>query len=319
MLETKIVIADPNTHQRLGEGEVGEIWLGSESVTHGYWNQPELSEQTFRARLTDGDGPFLRTGDLGFLMNGELFVTGRIKDLIIIRGRNLSPQDIEQTVEACDPAIRPAFVAAVSVESGGAERLVILAEVRREARNAIDKIALIERIRGAVAAEYQVEVSAVSLLKPNDLPKTSSGKTQRALAKKQFADGALDPLIEWRDAKAFRERRRHSIAWSRGSCSGLRPRRRCRCSGSTWRAPCRHTASTPSSCCRFWSDRAGVRDRSRCGDAAERRSILRQIVRRIQGLPDVEPPKIAVERTPPGGARQRRRSLGCHRSTVRAD
>ena len=203
LLETKIAIADRQSHRRLAEGEIGEIWLCSPSVTQGYWKQPALTEEMFRARLADGDGPYFRTGDLGFMLDGELFVTGRIKDLIIIRGRNLIPQDIEQTVEACDPAIRPAFVAAVSVDAGGAERLVIIAEVRREARNGIDKTALIERIRKAVTAEYQVEVSAVALLKPNGLPKTSSGKTQRALAKRQFADFTLDPIAEWRDVNAF--------------------------------------------------------------------------------------------------------------------
>lgn len=203
LLDTKVVIADAKTKRRLSDGQVGEIWLASESVAHGYWNQPQLSEETFRARLTDGDGPFLRTGDLGFVQNGELFVTGRMKDLIIIRGRNLSPQDIEQTVEAADPIIRPAFVAAISVEAGGAERLVIVAEIRREARRAFDKNELVERIRSAVTAEHQVEVSAVTLLKPNDLPKTSSGKTQRALAKKNFLDGTFETLAEWRDDRAF--------------------------------------------------------------------------------------------------------------------
>jgi acetylornithine/succinyldiaminopimelate/putrescine aminotransferase/acyl-CoA synthetase (AMP-forming)/AMP-acid ligase II/predicted amino acid dehydrogenase/acyl carrier protein len=203
LLDTKIVIADPETRRRCGEREIGEIWLASASIAQGYWNQPEETERVFHAHTTDGDGPFLRTGDLGFLHNNELFVTGRLKDLIIIRGRNLAPQDIEQLVEAADSAIRPAFVAAVSVEAAGAERLAILAEVKREARHDLDGAALVQRIRTAVTAEFAVDVCAVTLLKPQTLPKTSSGKTQRALAKKQFLDGKLDALFEWRDAVVF--------------------------------------------------------------------------------------------------------------------
>jgi acetylornithine/succinyldiaminopimelate/putrescine aminotransferase/acyl-CoA synthetase (AMP-forming)/AMP-acid ligase II/predicted amino acid dehydrogenase/acyl carrier protein len=206
LLDTKIAIADPDTGRRCGEGEIGEIWLSSPSVAQGYWNQPKVTEEMFRAHLTDDpQTPYFRTGDLGFFHAGELFVTGRIKDLIIIHGRNLIPVDLEQTVERCDAAVRPAFVAAVSVDVAGAERLVIVAEVRREARHDLDTATLIERIRGAVSAEHAVQVSAVTLLKPGSLPKTSSGKTQRALAKQGFASGTLSGIIaEWRDASAFR-------------------------------------------------------------------------------------------------------------------
>jgi acetylornithine/succinyldiaminopimelate/putrescine aminotransferase/acyl-CoA synthetase (AMP-forming)/AMP-acid ligase II/predicted amino acid dehydrogenase/acyl carrier protein len=211
LLDSRVVIADPQTRRRCADGEVGEIWLSSPSVAQGYWNQPKLTEETFRARTRDsnggdGDGPFLRTADLGFFHAGELFITGRIKDLIIIRGRNLCPQDIEQTVEACEPAIQPSFVAAVAVDAGAAERLVIVAEVRREARRELDTGEIVKKIRNAVAAEFAVEVSAVVLLRPGKLPKTSSGKTQRALVKQEFLGGQLktDMLAEWRDENAFR-------------------------------------------------------------------------------------------------------------------
>ncbi len=201
--DTRLVIADPRTRRRCAEGEIGEIWLASQSVAQGYWNKPEQSERDFRARLLDGDGPFLRTGDLGFLHGGEMFITGRSKDLITIRGRNIIPQDIEQTVEHCDAAIRPAFVAAVSVEADGAERLVVAAEVRREVRHSADWESLMGRIRAAVASEYAVDVSAVVLLRPNTLPKTSSGKTQRAKLRQHFIEGTLDALAEWRDEAVF--------------------------------------------------------------------------------------------------------------------
>ena len=202
LLDAKLIIVDALTRRRCTDGETGEIWLSSPSVARGYWNQPQASEQAFRARLEDGDGPYLRTGDLGFLHEGEIYITGRVKDLIIIRGRNIIPQDIEQTVEQCDPAIRPAFVAAVSVDVGGAEKLVVIAEVRREVRRNVDTT-LVERIRSAVAAEYAVEVSAVALLRPGSLPKTSSGKTQRAKVRADFLAGELSVLVQWRDEDVF--------------------------------------------------------------------------------------------------------------------
>jgi len=219
LLDSRIAIADPDTRRRCGEGEIGEIWLCSPSVAQGYWNQPELSEQTFRARLEDGDGPFLRTGDLGFLQGGELFITGRTKDLIIMRGRNLVPQDIERAIEDCDPSIRPAYVAAVSVEAGGAERLVVVAEVRREARHDLDTGALVRTIRNVVAAEFQVEVSAVALLRPGNLPKTSSGKTQRATVRRDFLAGELRTLYQWRDDAVFGQPKK--AAGARRSLEGL--------------------------------------------------------------------------------------------------
>jgi acetylornithine/succinyldiaminopimelate/putrescine aminotransferase/acyl-CoA synthetase (AMP-forming)/AMP-acid ligase II/predicted amino acid dehydrogenase/acyl carrier protein len=203
VLDSRVVIADPDTRRQCAEGEIGEIWIASDSVAQGYWQLPEVTAEVFGARLEGGEGPFFRTGDLGFLHEESLYVTGRIKDIIIMRGRNIAPQDIEQIVEACDPAIRPAFVAAVSVERGGAERLVILAEIKREERHDLDSESLIERIRTAVAAEFAVEVSAVVLLKPGALPKTSSGKTQRARAKQELVAGQLETLFEWRDQVLF--------------------------------------------------------------------------------------------------------------------
>lgn len=205
LLDERLVIADPQTMRRCVGGEIGEIWLDSPSVAKGYWNKPAETEASFQARLDDGDGPFLRTGDLGFVHDGEMYVTGRLKDLIIIRGRNLIPQDIEQTVERADPAIRPAFVAAVSVEVGDEEKLVVVSEVRREVRREMDSSALAGRIRGAVAAEFGVDVSAIALLKPGALPKTSSGKTQRAKVKRDFLAGELEALFVWRDEPAFEQ------------------------------------------------------------------------------------------------------------------
>jgi acetylornithine/succinyldiaminopimelate/putrescine aminotransferase/acyl-CoA synthetase (AMP-forming)/AMP-acid ligase II/predicted amino acid dehydrogenase/acyl carrier protein len=203
LLDTRVRIVDPQSCRPCLDGQIGEIWLQSPSVAQGYWKQPDITERDFRARLAGEDGYFFRTGDLGFTSDGELFITGRLKDLIIIHGRNLVPQDIEQVVERCDPAIRPNFVAAVSVDGNGCENLVIACEVRREVRRNLDTSALIDLIRSAVACEFEVSASAVVLLRPGTLPKTSSGKTQRAKVRQDFLTGHLTVIDQWRDEVVF--------------------------------------------------------------------------------------------------------------------
>ncbi len=202
LLDTTVRVVDGQTNRPCPPNQIGEIWLTSPSVALGYWNNPEASQRDFQARVDGEKQRFLRTGDLGFVQDGELFVTGRLKDLIIIRGRNLVPQDIEQTVER-DPAVQPSFAAAVSVEAAGAERLVVVAEVRREARLKLDTKKLIDRIRSAIADEHSVAVSAVVLLRPGSLPKTSSGKTQRAKVRQDFLTRNLAILDDWRNEAIF--------------------------------------------------------------------------------------------------------------------
>src|ERR1044071_351010 len=173
--------------------------MGS-SVAQGYWNRPEQTEQTFHAYvLTSGEGPFLRTGDLGFLKDGELFVTGRLKDLIIIRGRNHYPQDIELTVERSHPALRPGCGAAFSVDVEGEERLVVVQETdaRRQGEQG-EPGEIFETIRRAVAAEHELDLYAVILLKQGRINKTSSGKIQRHACRAAFLKGDLDAVAEWR-------------------------------------------------------------------------------------------------------------------------
>ncbi|MEM7050923.1 MAG: aminotransferase class III-fold pyridoxal phosphate-dependent enzyme [Acidobacteriota bacterium] len=205
----RIAIVDPQTKRRCSEGETGEIWLASDSVAQGYWKRERATEETFRAFTEPddvdpgGDGPFLRTGDLGFLYGGELYVTGRSKDLIIIRGRNLHPQDIEVSVEASHAALKPGFAAAFPVTVAGTEHLAVVAEVKREKRHHLDVEEVFEAIRRAVAAEHAVQVSTIALLRPGSLPKTSSGKTQRSRARLELAAGNLPTLGEWRDGAVF--------------------------------------------------------------------------------------------------------------------
>src|SRR6185369_3996313 len=183
-----VMVVNPESQVRCGANEVGEIWVSSQSVGKGYWNSPQQTEEIFEARLSDtGLGPFLRTGDLGVLQDGELFVVGRLKDLIIIRGLNHYPQDVEFTVQECSPALLHTCGAAFSVEAGGEERLVVVQELAR--RSEMDPDTLIEVIRAEVAEKHQLQVYAVVLIKPRTIPKTSSGKIQRSACRTAFLNG----------------------------------------------------------------------------------------------------------------------------------
>jgi 8-amino-7-oxononanoate synthase/acyl carrier protein len=189
-------IVDPETCRSLPADRVGEIWVQSPSVAQGYWNNAEATQATFRAHLSDtGQGPFLRTGDLGFLQDGELFVTGRIKDLIIIRGVNRYPQDVEQTVERASERIVSQGVAAFAVEQAQRERLVVVAEVERTRRD--DWSDVIAAVRRAVTAEHELPPDAVVLVRFGSIPKTSSGKIQRHACRDDFLHGRLQVIQQW--------------------------------------------------------------------------------------------------------------------------
>ncbi len=192
--ELTIAIVHPETLTNCHSHEVGEIWVAGKSVAKGYWNQLEQTEQTFQAYLKDtGVGPFLRTGDLGFLREGELFITGRLKDLIIIRGQNHYPQDIEWTVEQSHPALQPGGSAAFSIDVGG-ERLVIVTEIKRSYRRNLNIDEVIAAIRSRVAENHELQLYAVSLLKTGCIPKTSSGKIQRYACRSAFLAGSLESI-----------------------------------------------------------------------------------------------------------------------------
>ncbi len=206
--DVDVVIVDPQSRTPCPPGRVGEIWLSSPSVAQGYWNRPEESKVTFLAYLADKTrGPFLRTGDLGFLEDGELFVTGRLKDLLIVMGRNSYPQDIEVTVEGRHRALLPGCGAAFAIEAEGSERLVVVHEVARGSLSDCDVEEVFQAVRRAVAEEHDLDVYAVALLKPASIPKTSSGKIQRALCRSKYLAGTLDTVAAWRkpDAHDARE------------------------------------------------------------------------------------------------------------------
>ena len=194
--DTAVVIARPDA-SRCRPGEEGEVWIAGAGVVKGYWERPAETRETFAAHLSDtGEGPFLRTGDLGFLDDEDLFITGRIKDLIIIRGQNHYPQDIEWTVQESHRAIRPGCCAAFSIEGSEEERLVIVAEVQGQpsGNDSLAREALAATIRQAVADEHGLHIHALMFLPPATIPKTSSGKIQRYACRKGFLDGSL----EWR-------------------------------------------------------------------------------------------------------------------------
>jgi len=193
-----LAIVDPDSCTRCAADQIGEIWVSGPSVARGYWQQPAATAQTFQAYLADtGAGPFLRTGDLGFLQDNELFVTGRLKDLIIVRGRNYYPQDIEQTVEQCHPALQPSSGAAFGVEIDGDEQLVIVQEVQRSYLRTLNVDEIIDAIRNAVAETHELQVYAIALLRPASIPKTSSGKLQRHLCRTSFLGGNLEMIGQW--------------------------------------------------------------------------------------------------------------------------
>jgi acyl-CoA synthetase (AMP-forming)/AMP-acid ligase II len=188
-----IAIANPHTLRRCPAGEVGEIWVSGKSVAQGYWNRFDQTAQIFHAYLADtGEGPFLRTGDLGFLQDGELFVTGRLKDLIIIRGRNYYPNDIELTVQESNPALLPASGAVFVVEKDGEKQVVVVQEVERQFLRRLDINGVIADIREAVLQHHELRVHNVILVKTGSIPKTSSGKIQRYACRDAFLNGTLN-------------------------------------------------------------------------------------------------------------------------------
>ena len=193
----KVVIADPETRLSCKDGVVGEIWVQGASVSSGYYKRPEATTTAFDGRLADtGEGPFLRTGDLGFLRDGQLYVTGRLKDVIIIRGRNYYPEDIERSVDRTHPAFRAGYCAAFSVDVGDRDRLVIVQEIEPRQRNLEPEPAL-KAIRSAVALQHELEVYAIVLVKAAAIPKTSSGKTRRSACRERFLSGQLEVIAQW--------------------------------------------------------------------------------------------------------------------------
>ncbi|WP_186779026.1 type I polyketide synthase [Streptomyces salinarius] len=184
--DVDVVVVDEEARHRLPDGAVGEIWVGGPGVAHGYWNNPEATEATFGARLAEpaASPPWLRTGDLGFLHDGQLFVTGRTKDVVIVRGRNIYPQDIEQTAERVCPELRSGYGACFGVPTADGEGLALVYEYAGSAKT--DPGAVLARLRAALAEEHQVSPHTVALTRRGSVPRTTSGKIQRQACRRDL-------------------------------------------------------------------------------------------------------------------------------------
>jgi amino acid adenylation domain-containing protein len=195
--EQQIRIVNPATFAECTPGQVGEIWVAGASIAHGYWNKPGDSSEIFQARIDgSGEGPYLRTGDLGFTDDGQLFITGRLKDLIIIRGRNCYSEDIEHSVGRCDPTLRPGEGAAFSLEVAGEERLFVVHEVTKDIQ--ADKLTeVVQNVRKVLSEEHDLQLYCAVLIKPGTILKTSSGKVRRQAVKSAFVKGKLDVVFRW--------------------------------------------------------------------------------------------------------------------------
>jgi 8-amino-7-oxononanoate synthase len=236
-LDTRLKIVDPETGYPCGPDDIGEIWISGSSVARGYWGRPEETKETFNAYIADtAEGPFLRTGDLGFVRDGELFITGRLKDLIIIRGRNIYPQDVERCIEKIVDFVRPNMCAAFSIETAGEEALATVIEadrrlvravqqwnkereslkatpsptnggrstVERSEVQCVEAERLISRIRQAVAEEFEIELRHVAFVMPGSFPRTSSGKVQRAACRSRMIKGSLEEVYSSNGARQYR-------------------------------------------------------------------------------------------------------------------
>ncbi len=207
-METEVRIINPDTFAPVANNEIGEIWVSGPTVAKGYWNKKEESMRTFQAHTCHGEGPYLRTGDLGFLHHNELFVTGRIKDLIIIRGANFYPGDLEYTMQNAHPDLRENGGAAFPITHQNEEVLVLVQELERTAMRNTNHDELISTIRKAIAEEHEIEVFAVLLIKTGSIPLTSSGKIQRRQTRYEYLNGELEIVAQWQ--KEITEGEAHS-------------------------------------------------------------------------------------------------------------
>ncbi len=193
-LDSDLRIIDPVTTRLLPDGEVGEVWISSPSISRGYWGKPEeQNEQTFRACVAHDDAPlrtYLRTGDLGFVIDNILYICGRVKEMMIFNGRNIHPMDIELCVMQASPAIRQGCVVAFSVEEQNQERLIIVAEVKQAAQDVAARA--VDAIAQVLANQHSLACKEIVLVRSGTLPKTSSGKLQRYLAKEHYVNGDLE-------------------------------------------------------------------------------------------------------------------------------
>ncbi|MBI1899620.1 MAG: aminotransferase class I/II-fold pyridoxal phosphate-dependent enzyme [Planctomycetia bacterium] len=196
--DQEVLIVDPHENIKLPAGRVGEIWARGPSIAGGYWNRPDETQYTFGAKLATGEGPFLRTGDLGFMKDGELFVTGRLKDLIIVHGLNHYPQDLELSAQRSHPALRSGSGAAFTIETDS-QKLVLVHEMERKEKDDVLRVAAeaVTAIRREIARHHELVVDGVALIRSGSIPKTSSGKIQRHACCRAYLDDTLSVIAQW--------------------------------------------------------------------------------------------------------------------------
>ena len=200
LLEQRLRIVDPATGLPCPDGRIGEVWLSGPSVTRGYWGRPAETQDVFCAELADGSpGTWMKSGDLAFLKDGELFICGRLKDIIIKAGENHLAEDLEHSMGRAGPGLRPGCGAAFSLDVAGVERLILVHEVNYGKKPELP--ALIGAIQRAVSEDHGVMADAIAILSPGTLEKTSSGKIRRLPTREQFRDGTLAPLLLWKSWK----------------------------------------------------------------------------------------------------------------------
>ena len=197
----ELIIVDPKKHTICSEKTIGEIWFRGKSVAQGYWNKNQLTQETFHAKIKGKKSEYLKTGDLGFLEKNNLFITGRIKDLIIIAGKNHYAQDIEFIAEHAHSSLRPGYCAAFSILVDGIEKLIIICEIKRTQLRKLNEDEIYHAIQKSVSEEIGISVCAIRLLKTGSLLKTSSGKIQRFTCKQAFIDETLNVVGFWNAEK----------------------------------------------------------------------------------------------------------------------
>lgn len=212
VLEGNIAIVDPNSRELCKEGEEGEVWVQGLSVAAGYWNKEEENQYIFKAYTSRGLGPFLRTGDIGFVKDKELFILGRLKNLIIIRGKNYYPYDLERCIQKSHPLLAKTKGIVISQPTSQGEELIVLQEIDRKLKDPTIIKEIFKAIKECLIDEFDLSVNDILLLIPNSLPRTTSGKFQYHLALKQFQNGLLAPIFFWnRRAKDFGEEEKDII------------------------------------------------------------------------------------------------------------
>ncbi len=194
-LDQKICIVDPKSLTKSPENSIGEIWISGDNITQGYWNKAKETKDTFHAYIKDtGEGPFLRTGDLGFMVNKEVFITGRRKDLIIVRGRNFYPHDLEDKVWKTHPSLRQGCCVAIAIDVENEEKLLVIQEVKNQYLENLNFDDILDTIFQTILKHNEIAPHAVVLIKQGTIPKTSSGKVQRSQCRKNYLNGTLDTI-----------------------------------------------------------------------------------------------------------------------------